>query len=307
MTADAQTYADQAIKRGSQSFAAASRLFDESMRRDVAKLYAWCRHCDDVVDGQELGHGMTEPPSPIAERLEKLDVETRRAVSGEAVEHPAFVCLQEVIQKHGLPTRLPLDHLHGFRMDAEGRRFETVTDLLEYCYGVAGVVGIMMAHIMGARQTATLHRACDLGLAFQLTNIARDVIDDAGVGRVYLPLDWLRDAGIAPDQLALPVHREAVAKLADRLVESAEPYYASARMGIAALPFRAACAVDAARGVYRAIGRKVVARGPEAWDKRISTGRSEKLRFLLGGVAGAIRSRIGTERERPASLWTRPL
>jgi len=303
---DAQAYADTAIAKGSQSFAAASRLFDEATRRDVAKLYAWCRHCDDVVDGQALGLGRVASTSSPGERLHAIEDATAAALEGGAASHPAFAALRDVAERHAVPRHLPFDHLAGFRMDVESRRYATLDELLSYCYGVAGVVGVMMAHVMGARADATLDRACDLGLAFQLTNIARDVVEDAQNGRVYLPLDWLEEAGVPADEVTRPAHRAAVAGVARRLVEAAEPYYASAQVGIADLPFRAAWAVDAARGVYRAIGRKVLARGASAWDDRTRTSQAEKIVHLIGGGAGALRSRRRTASPRPAELWTRP-
>ncbi|HEV7252207.1 MAG TPA: phytoene/squalene synthase family protein [Mesorhizobium sp.] len=303
---DAQAYADEAIAQGSQSFAAASRLFHEGTRRDVAKLYAWCRHCDDVVDGQALGHGRVASAHSPAGRLQALEEATAAALDGGSANHPAFAALRDVAERHAIPKHLPFDHLAGFRMDAEGRRFATLDELLSYCYGVAGVVGVMMAHVMGARAEETLDRACDLGLAFQLTNISRDVVEDAENGRLYLPLDWLEEAGVPADEVARPEHRAAVAGVARKLVESAEPYYASAQAGIADLPFRAAWAVDTARGVYRAIGRKVLSRGPRAWDSRARTNGAEKIILLIGGGAGALRSRRRTGSPRPAELWTRP-
>ncbi|PZO82123.1 MAG: phytoene synthase [Mesorhizobium amorphae] len=309
----AQNYADRSIAQGSQSFAAASRMFDEATRRDVAKLYAWCRHCDDVIDGQALGHGQVSRAGTDAERLADLEAGTRAALDGQPPNHPAFQCLAEVAARHRIPAPYPLAHLDGFRMDVEERRFERLTDLMGYCYGVAGVVGIMMTHVMvgdaGREQPDfddTLDRACDLGLAFQLTNIARDIVDDAREGRLYLPLEWLARESIAPDAVALPEHRPALARFARRLVEEAEPYYLSAHGGIARLPFRAAWAVDAARGVYRAIGTQVVARGPSAWDTRTSTGKAAKLGHLMAGGFGALASRARSAGARPSGLWQRP-
>ncbi|MCO6049938.1 phytoene/squalene synthase family protein [Mesorhizobium sp. RP14(2022)] len=302
-----QAYADASIAKGSQSFAAASRLFDEETRRDVAKLYAWCRHCDDVVDGQELGHGRIEQAASPLERLAGLELQTHAALGENRAVHPAFQCLADVTKRHGIAVARAFDHLAGFRMDVEDRRFRTLDELLLYCYGVAGVVGVMMAQVMGARDPATLDRACDLGLAFQLTNIARDIVDDAQLGRIYLPLDWLDEAGIPIDAVADPINRTKLASLAKRLVEAAEPYYDSAARGIADLPLRAAWAIAAARGIYRAIGRKVVARGPSAWDSRVSTSRSEKLGVLSSGGLLALRSRMAGSELRSPALWRRPV
>jgi phytoene synthase len=171
---------------------------------------------------------------------------------------------------------------------------------------VAGVVGLMMAAIMGARDEAVLDRACDLGLAFQLTNIARDIVEDARIGRCYLPSAWLRDAGIAAPDVALDRHREALARVAARLVDHAEPYYDSALDGIAALPLRSAWAIATARRVYRQIGIEVRRRGARAWDARAGTSRATKLRLLALGGVDALASRFRKPKSRPAGLWRRP-
>ncbi|WP_075215268.1 phytoene/squalene synthase family protein [Mongoliimonas terrestris] len=312
MTATAaHTTADAVMAAGSKSFAAAARLFDPPTRQSAVLLYAWCRHCDDVIDGQVLGHGRAGAAAHPADRLARLQDLTRRALSGEPMADPAFRALQTVAATHALPHRWPLDHLEGFRMDVEGRTYRTLPDLLAYCHGVAGVVGLMMAHIMGVRGgdpvgDDTLDRAMDLGLAFQLTNIARDIVDDAEVGRCYLPLDWLDEAGIPPADAAAARHRPALATVARRLVEAAEPHYASAAIGIGRLPTRSAWAVATAAEVYRAIGTKVVAAGPAAWDGRIATGRTEKLRHAASAAVVALVPRRDWQARRPADLWPRP-
>ena len=307
-------HATQTIEVGSKSFAAAAKLFDAETRRGVLMLYAWCRHCDDVVDGQELGFApAASAPAPHAaghdpvKELALLRDQTRRAYAGERMHDPAFAAFQEVALRHGIEPRHAYDHLAGFAMDVEGARYETIDDTLRYCYHVAGVVGLMMASIMGARDPAVLDRACDLGLAFQLTNIARDIVDDAHIGRCYLPAAWLREAGIPQDEIALPRHREALAKIAARLVDHAEPYYESAYAGLAALPLRSAWAIATARLVYRQIGIVVKRRGPHAWDTRAGTSKLTKLWLLLRGGCDALSSRIRTTSSpRPARLWSRP-
>jgi phytoene synthase len=156
------------------------------------------------------------------------------------------------------------------------------------------------------REDAVLDRACDLGLAFQLTNIARDIVEDAGVGRCYLPAEWLQEAGLPLEELALPRHRAALASVAARLVDYAEPYYDSANAGIAALPLRSAWAIATARNVYRQIGIKVKARGAHAWDERVGTSKATKLWLLARGALTALGSRAATLGPRPAQLWRRP-
>jgi phytoene synthase len=297
-----------AIERGSKSFAAAARLFDPPTREGAILLYAWCRHCDDRIDEQVLGFGSGRPSSEsAAERLAALERETRQALAGEAVDEPAFAALQEAVRRHQIPDRHPLDHLKGFAMDVEGQRYETLEECCRYCYHVAGVVGVMMAHVMGVRDEDTLDRAADLGIAFQMTNIARDVVEDAEAGRVYLPGDWLREAGVPPDAAGRPEHRAAVHTVAMRLLDEAERYYASAAVGLARLPFRSAWAVAAARRVYRDIGRLVRERGPRAWDRRASTGRARKALLVVAAAVDAAtrRRRAGDPAAVRAGLWTR--
>ncbi len=304
-------HATRTIEVGSKSFAAAARLFTPSTRRSVLMLYAWCRHCDDVVDGQELGFNLPNAAAhDAAAALAELTVQTRRAYAGERMLDPAFAAFQEVALRHRIDPRFAFDHLAGFAMDVQQAHYESIEDTLRYCYHVAGVVGLMMASIMGAHDPRVLDRACDLGLAFQLTNIARDIVEDARMGRCYLPAQWLREAGIAPHELAEPRHRAALAKIAGRLVAHAEPYYDSAREGIAALPLRSAWAIASARNVYRQIGIEVVRRGPHAWDERAGTSKTEKLWLLAKGATMALASRFSARdraaKPRPAALWQRP-
>jgi phytoene synthase len=305
--ADATVKAGRAaIAQGSQSFAAAARLFDRDTRASAVMLYAWCRHCDDVIDGQDFGHASAkEAPGTPVERLGVLEAQTRAVLDGKASSEPAFAGLARVVARHEIPAHLPLAHLDGYRMDVAGRRYETLEDLLDYCYGVAGVVGIMMAYIMGVREPVILDRACDLGLAFQLTNIARDIVPDARQGRVYLPRAWLDGERLSPDALTDPASRAALATLAARLIDTAEPYYASALDGVAELSARHAWAIATARLVYRAIGLEVVRRGPHAWDSRVSTSTSQKLGFVAAGGFQALRRKTLPITGR-RWLWNRP-
>ena len=199
------------IRAGSKSFAGAARLLSRGTRESVYQLYAWCRYCDDCIDLQDLGRGA--PTAEISEargRLERLRRETTRALGGETVSEPVFVALQRVVERHEIPHHHPFELLEGFAMDVDERQYHTLDDLLSYCYHVAGVVGVMMAYVMGAEGKDTLDRAADLGIALQLTNIARDVMDDASAGRVYLPRTWLVEAGVPVEEIEQRRHRRAV-------------------------------------------------------------------------------------------------
>jgi 15-cis-phytoene synthase len=294
--------AEAAIAAGSQSFAAAARLMPRAIRDDTVQLYAWCRHADDAVDGQVLGHAGVVAGDP-AVRLAELRAETLAALRGDDPVSPPFAGLRAVARRHGFPERLPLDLLDGLEMDVDGRRYDGIEDTLDYAYRVAGVVGVMMARVMGVRDEAVLDRACDLGLAFQLTNIARDVVDDARIGRLYLPRAWLDEAGAGVgDDIPSPELYSVII----RLLDAAEPYYLSARSGLAALPLQAAWSISAALRIYRAIGAAIRSGGPGVYGTRISTGRATKARLATVALADAGRSRIAPARTSRHGLWTRP-
>ena len=195
-------------------------------------------------------------------------------------------------------------------MDVAGQQYLTLEDTLLYCYHVAGVVGVMMAFVMGVREPEVLGRAADLGIAFQLTNISRDVMDDAANDRVYLPADWLREAGVPDGKIADPAQRQAVFRVVRRLLDIADRYYASAADGVRSLGFRAGWAVSTASGVYRDIGSLVLERGARAWDQRAYVPTSRKLLWGLRGAGRAITA-VGVERRREAppraeDLWIKP-
>ena len=297
------------IEKGSKSFATAARLFDAETRDSASMLYAWCRYCDDVIDGQEMGFASDAPQTQTPQaRLALLREQTASAFRGEHTTDPVMRAFQRVVQRHAIPEQCALDLLQGFRMDVEEFHYRTIDDTMAYCYHVAGVVGVMMAMVMDVREEETLDRACDLGLAFQLTNISRDVLEDAAMGRCYLPEDWLLEAGVDPNDLLNPANRAGLARVARRLVEEAEPYYDSAVAGIARLPFRCAWAVAGARAVYRETGRDVHKLGSAAWDSRVSISRWRKGRLLLRASVRALLARtVGRWREPPPrqGLWTR--
>lgn len=308
MTDPVIAHAHESIAVGSKSFALASRIFTPDMRDDAAMLYAWCRHCDDVIDGQIMGHGQIEDyREGQNERLAELTAQTRDALELGRSDSKIFQGLIRVFKSHAIPHRHAYELLRGFEMDAEERVYDTLKDLLDYCYHVAGVVGVMMAYVMGVRDEATLDRASDLGLAFQLTNIARDVIDDAKAERVYVPNEVLNAAGVplSPHAIANPENWPQTFNAATELLDMAETYYASAKVGIKELPFRCAWAICAALSVYREIGQALRKGGPPAWEQRVSASKSRKMALALGASLHATRRKSVQVTPR-TGLYTRP-
>ena len=296
--------ARESIAKGSKSFAFASLLFDKQTRDRSHLLYAWCRRCDDIADGQDHGGELKLDEASARDRVEAIRILTHRALEGQPTADIAFDALGQVASECGITREMADDVIDGFALDAEGWRPRTEGDMMRYCYHVAGAVGVMMARVMGVPKDAsdTLDRACDLGLAFQLNNIARDISEDDAAGRCYLPEEWLAEMDIPPGQHMKPQYRKQLVKLAQRLVRMAELHEARAREGAGALAFRQRWAVLSAANIYGAIGHEVVSQAELAWDHRVHTNIFEK----FGHVFAALRETIsGSYEAQVDPQWDR--
>ncbi|MEN3973139.1 phytoene/squalene synthase family protein [Sphingomicrobium sp. XHP0235] len=292
------------IAAGSKSFRVASQLFDERTRERSWLLYSWCRACDDITDGQTLGHDAATPEDP-ATRLAFVREKTTEALAGTPTGLVPFDALGAVAAECAIAPALTDHHLAGFARDAAGWQPETEADLLAYCYEVAGAVGVMMAQVMGvpADDEDTLDRASDLGLAFQLANIARDIVDDARVGRNYLPTDWLAERGIEAIDPQAPETPAIVVAMRRRLAAMARLYGMSARIGAARLPFRSRWAVLAAARIYGRIAEQADAADERHFDQRITVPKRKKIRLVSAALRDTLRTPEPMDRD---NLWTRP-
>jgi 15-cis-phytoene synthase len=287
--------ARRSVARSSRSFSFAARLFDKPTRERAWLLYAWCRRGRDIA-GEEVGD--LKHAENVAQAIRVL---TGRALEGQPTADPAFDGFGVVGQEAGLTMQLADDVIEGFAFDAAGWQPHSEADLIRYCYHAAGAAAVMMARIVGVPEDEeeTLDRAFDLGVAFQLCTIARDLSEDDAAGRCYLPLEWLSEADIPPGELMKPRYRDRLVKLAARLVDLAETYEASARLGAGVLSFRQRWAVLSAANNYLAIGDKVRRRGAAAWDHRIATGPLDKLGAMFKGFMEALDDPLPLERTPP--------
>jgi phytoene synthase len=261
------------IAHHSKSFALASRLLGPRLRDQTAIVYTWCRRADDTVDTAPAGH----------DAIERLERELAAAYAGTARD-PVLSAFGEVARERRIPIEYPRALLAGMAMDVEGVTYATVDDLLLYAWRVAGVVGLMMTHVFGIADDAALVPAAQLGIAMQLTNICRDVAEDWARARLYLPTELLD----GPLAFGEPLPRHEVAQARRDLLALADRYYRAADRGIAALPYRAAIAVRAARSVYARIGREI-ARSGDALDRAVVP-TSTKLALVAGAIArGSLR------------------
>lgn len=274
------------IARGSKSFSLAAKLFAPETRDAAFFLYGWCRYCDDQIDAAANSAGRPE----LEQRLSALKEKTAAAFTPVPQQEAVFVALQYIAQRYSIPAHYAVELIEGMAMDVRGQRYQRLDDLLLYCYRVAGTVGLMMSHVMGLREERALRHAADLGIGMQLTNIARDIIEDAGMGRIYLPLEWLHEEALEPDQITAYANRGKLAKLNLRLLAEADRYYRSGDAGFWHLSLRSACAVSAARHVYAEIGNLLRKRGERAWDQRTYVTGARKIYVIARGVTSLIGS-----------------
>lgn len=279
-------YGQQSMKKGSLSFSFASRLFARKIRGRVVRLYAWCRYVDNRVDGLPSTASLEERQR-VLEELERESF----AMPPPAALHPAMQAFREVRQEVRFPEEHARDLIQGMAMDLDKVHYQTEEQLLLYCYRVAGVVGLMMSYMMGAQSKAAFPHAVDLGMAMQLTNISRDIAEDAAMGRVYLPRTWLDKVGIPEGaNLLHPVYRPALIAVVERALSMADRYYKSGDAGLKYLPLRCAFAVAIAREVYAAIGHEVRRRQGQAWDQRVWIPWPQKVRVACRGVGRVLKT-----------------
>jgi phytoene synthase len=270
------------LDRYGTTFALAARWLDGRTGVLVARLYAACRALDDLADEGE--------PADAGRRLRRL----RHELATGAPADPLAVELTALARDGGFSPAPALALVDGLLSDLEPVRIADPPALEAYAYRVAGTVGEMMAPLLGAPGAEARRPAVDLGIAMQLTNIARDVLEDARADRRYLPASWV---ALEPAALARagPAARAAAAPAVLRLLDLAEDYYASGFAGLAHLPWRPRVAVAVAGEVYRAIGTEVRARAGAYWRGRAVVPRRKRWAIAAGAAlrAAAVRPAAG--------------
>ena len=258
----------QVLARHGKSFYWASLFLGHKMANRAARLYEFCRFVDDIADG-DLPH-RHETLADISASLKAND-----SSSGPEVE--AFLNLASEVN---IPMQAATELLDGMLLDQQPTAMKDQAELLRYCHAVAGTVGLMMCRILNCKHPRADHFAIDLGVAMQLTNIARDVLEDAKMGRRYLPQQWVNfsAAEIATGQIQ---YRYTTSKAIERLLNLADKYYNSALLGIQLLPFRSRFSITVALRVYRQIGVLLRRRKLAWWKGRVVVNKIEKTLLSL--------------------------
>lgn len=253
-----------------KSFYWASFFLGREHTSNAAILYQFCRFLDDVADGSETNRiGLLKAVSESV-RLKQ--------------DHPE-PCVKNFLamsKKNNLSSQPAVELIAGMLSDQEIVEITSERELLRYCHAVAGTVGVMMCKILGCKTDAANQFAVDLGIAMQLTNIARDVLEDASMGRRYLPSEWLSDS-IKTDDIANinPSCKESIVFAIQKLLVLSEKYYLSALTGTKLLPVRSRFAIIVALRIYRAIGTKLAKNNCNWWMGRTIISKSSKLILTL--------------------------
>ncbi len=284
---------NEVIARHSRSFSLATLLLPRSVAADVHKLYAWCRACDSAVDDA--------PEIDIARgQLDRLRQDVDLIYSGSQPRLPESLWLADLVERYPIPKAWTLDLLNGMESDLDFKAKRTVEDLEVYCYQAAGVVGLMMSRLLGVKDVRALEYAKSMGMAMQMTNIARDVAEDWARGRCYLPVEWFART----DMLETGVSNEELRPVLERLLNLADHHYRRSEMGYAALPSQVRWSIRAASAIYQEIGYVIRRSGFRVLQKRHYVPTYRKFFILLKTLAAEWRDRTFCPLVRPQTQTT---
>ena len=270
------------LTAGSKTFRFASYFLPRDCRNDAAVVYSFCRLVDDLADD-----------APSIEQATTDLQHVRDELQGRSAARPIIAAYMNVASRTHISPEVAEALIQGVLSDQRVVRMKTDAELLTYCYQVASTVGLMMCGVLGVRDPRALVHAVDLGLAMQLTNICRDVADDARMNRVYLPEARLQAAGTSSEALVQGVAgREAIASVVRDLLARAEQHYQSADEGMRWIPLRARLAIVIAARTYRAIGVRLLANGADAMAGRTVVPFTGKLYWAARAIMAFMLPRI---------------
>ena len=278
---DHATCADM-LRRSGSSFALPIRLLPAEKRRGTTALYAFCRRADDIVDDAGAAHAARTA-------LDAFESALRSALAGGTVDDPVIRAVVDTARRFAIPVEHLIEILAGVRMDLDQHAYETFAELEEYCRRVASAVGLASIHVWGFRSAEAIPTAHDCGLAFQLTNILRDIPEDLGRGRVYLPREDFTATGCTVDDLRAGRIDPGFARLADLQVSRAERYFKQAESLDRMLSTDGRVVWRAMFGVYRSMLGAVRQAGPAIFTTRVRPGRPRLVAAALATLVAGVR------------------
>jgi phytoene synthase len=239
-------------------------------------IYAFMRHCDDLSDDPAMA-GQAQARQNVASWRMQLD----RALQGEIEDHPIWPAFHQTVQRYAIPPRYFHEMIDGILSDLEPRQMQTFEELYGYCYQVASVVGLTIIHIFGFRSSKALLLAEKCGVAFQLTNILRDVREDAGMGRIYLPLEDLTRFQVPVEQLLSGKEDVPFRELMRFEAKRARAYYDESAPLSELIEPRSRRSLWALRQIYSRLLTKIEDANYSVLSRRIQVPTRTKIALLL--------------------------
>ena len=285
----AYEYCRSVTKFHAKSFYFAAKFLPVLKQRAVYPIYAFCRHVDDEID--EIGDGDQAQAVLAVEKWKaKLEevyfpakvqsrVETKEETDQKAMidnQNLVFVAWRDLLETYKIPQNLPLELVQGVLMDTTVKRYETFDELYVYCYRVASTVGLMSSEILGYSDKIALEYAEAMGIAMQLTNILRDVKEDASIGRIYLPQEDLRKFGVSEDQIFACRIDDNFIRLMKFEIERARSFYERGERGIGLLEKDSRFTVLLASRVYSKILEQIERQRYDVFARRAHTSKTQK-------------------------------
>ncbi len=268
----AYDHCQRVAKEYAKNFYYAFRTLPSRKRRAIYATYAFCRLCDDISDEN---NSLEEKRALFAQTRRQL----KEMVNGGKAKDPVFLALQDTVRTFHIPTHYFEEVIEGVEMDLLQTRFQNFDELRGYCYKVASVVGLICIEVFEYEDPKAREYAVDLGLAMQLTNILRDVKEDAERGRIYLPLDEMASFGYSEADLLNGVVNDNFLRLMRFQVDRARRYFASGRRLLPLLSPRSRACPAVLHGVYSALLDRIEASGFDVFQRRI--GLSKRAKLLL--------------------------
>jgi 15-cis-phytoene synthase len=271
-------YCRQIARSRAKNFYYSFLLLTPQQRRAMCAIYAFMRYCDDLSD----------EPGANAAAMERWRAEMEEALDGRFSEHPVWPAFHYTVRRFGMPRQYFRDMIDGVASDLVPRRMETFDELYRYCYQVASVVGLTTVHIFGFDTPSALPLAEKCGVAFQLTNILRDIREDAERGRIYLPAEDLRSFGVTEDDLRAGNRSEPLLKLLRFEAERARRYYAESRPLLDLVHPRSRPSLLALITIYSRLLERIEETNYDVFSHRVRLAAIEKSWIMLRCLAGSV-------------------
>lgn len=277
---DSVEFCTRLARRTGKNFYYSFLTLPKALRRDMCVLYAFMRETDDIGDDE------SQSIEARGERLAEWKRSLERMVGGKSSDHPLMPALADLVARKRIPPEYLFDVIAGVEMDLSPRRFETFDELQEYCYRVAGAVGLCCIHVWGFRDEEAVEPAIDCGTAFQLTNILRDMAEDSERGRVYLPQEDLRRFRYTEEDVAGKVINPPFRELMRFEVRRARQYYKTSELLFEHLSDEGKPILRAMRRIYGGILDRIESADYDVYSRRISLPRVRKWGIVLRSMCG---------------------